>query len=429
MTSSMTRGVRHVVLIVLALVACSPPAPPRPAPSTTTEARERVRAGTSGDYPPLSLWKDDSPESKPAGFAPALLEAFGRSAKVDVAWTRFRWPELSADLAAGRFDIAADGITVRPERAVLGCFTVPIARGGAVLLLRRPVWATVGSGVDALDRRELRIAVNRGGHLERVTRSLFRAATITAIPDNAGVRTALAKGDVDAAMTNTFEAPRWADGLPGIERVGPLTRDVTALWVRADRADLAARLDEWLLDEEASGRLAELRRRTLGDAGSEGTATPLDGLLAATSERLALMPYVAAAKARSGKAVEDTAQEERVIAAGNDAVARAAVKLALAPPPSTRSGAFFRAQISAAKDVQQRSSSVESLHAYDLEKELRPAIARITTRMAFLVVRLGKTPRDQVLARTREALGDSGVSEAHVAELADAVAGLAGAAP
>ncbi len=62
-------------------------------------------------------------------------------ADCDVVWTRFKWPELIADLRAGQFDVAADGITVRPERSVAGRFTVPIARGGAVLLLRRPSWA------------------------------------------------------------------------------------------------------------------------------------------------------------------------------------------------------------------------------------------------------------------------------------------------
>jgi hypothetical protein len=32
-------------------------------------------------------------------------------------------------------------------------------------------------------------------------------------------------------ITNTFEAPRWAEGIEGVERIGPLTRDVVALYV------------------------------------------------------------------------------------------------------------------------------------------------------------------------------------------------------
>jgi cyclohexadienyl dehydratase len=210
--------------------------------------------GTSGDYPPFSSWKDDHAED----FAAALVGAFAAEQRIELSWTRFRWPALVPDLRAGRFDLAADGITVRPERSVAGRFTLPVARGGAVLLLRRPVWAQpaahAGPGLadaraalEALDRPELRVAVNHGGHLERVARSLLRRAQILAIPDNAAVRATLARREVDAALSNTFEAPRWAEGLEGVELLGPLTRDFVALYVRADKPELAARLDAFLL--------------------------------------------------------------------------------------------------------------------------------------------------------------------------------------
>lgn len=421
-----------LVLVVGIATACSPARPPpKPVPAAAKPAGKPavdavIHAGTSGDYPPLSHWSDGHPE----GFAPALLEAFARSSALEIAWARFTWPELTNDFRAGKFDVASDGITVRPERSVLGRFTVPIARGGAVLLLRRPQWARVpeaasDSPLKALDRPALRVVVNRGGHLERVTRGLFHEATVTAIPDNAGVRAALARGDADAAMTNTFEAPRWAEGLADVERVGPLTRDVTALWVRADREDLAERLDDWLLGIEANGELGRLRARELGPGGGAATALPVDALLAATTERLALMPFVSAAKQRTGKAVEDTAQEERVIAAAIDAVAKAAAKRALPPPPAARTAAFFRAQIEAAKDVQRRRMPDANAPAFSLETDLRPAIARITARMAFLLVRLPPRPdRSDIVAKTRRELAETGVDDEHVQALASALASL-----
>lgn len=414
-------------LLVGVASACAPGSPSvnaRPAsPVLAVESRAIVRAGTSGDYPPLSLWRDEHVE----GLAPALLDAFGSFRNVEVSWTRFKWPELTTDLKTGRFDVAADGITVRPERSILGRFTVPFARGGAILVLRRPSWVTTSgpTSVAVLDRPALRIGVNRGGHLERVTRSLFHAATIQAIADNSAVRAAFARGDVDAAMTNTFEAPRWAEGLSGVEQVGPLTRDITALWVRADRADLEEQLDEWLLEAEASGRLAELRRRTLGDASGGATALPLDALLAATAERLSLMPFVAAAKAREKKSLEDPAQETRVIASASELVARAATKRGVERPADARTAAFFRAQIEAAKNVQQHLPPDVGT-SYALETELRSAIARISARMAWLVVRLPRTlERSEVVAKTREALADSGVDQQHLEELAVSIADLA----
>ncbi len=421
-------GIRSTVALLLVLaLACGPASAPKPRapetshpPSAATSGATTLRAGTSGDYPPLSLWSADRPE----GYGPALLDAFATSAKVDVAWTRFKWPELTHDLLAGQFDVAADGITVRPERSVAGRFTVPIAWGGAVLLLRRPAWLPAGATTAAsLDRPGLRIAVNRGGHLERVTRAVFHAATIDAIPDNAGVRAALARGDADAAMTNTFEAPQWAEGL-GIERIGPLTHDVTSLWLRADRSDLAEHLDEWLLQEEENGRLGALRRRALGEAGAAPSALPLDALLAATLERLALMPFVAAAKQVTAKNVTDTAQEDRVIATALEAVKKAADKRAASAPDAARSAAFFRIQIEAAKDVQQHSPP-SATTSFALETELRPAIARITARMAFLIVRLPRgLTRAAVLARAKEVLAESGVDDRRIEELASALVSL-----
>src|SRR5262249_52375824 len=149
-------------------------------------ATAQVRAGTSGNYPPFSTWSGDHAEA----FAGALLGAFAGDKHVAVTWTRFRWPDLVGDLREGKFDLAADGITVRPERSVAGRFTVPVARGGAVLLLKRPAWAPRAPGakpldaIRALDRGELRVGVNRGGHLERVARRLFASARVVAIAEN-----------------------------------------------------------------------------------------------------------------------------------------------------------------------------------------------------------------------------------------------------
>lgn len=411
-----------VAALALVAAACASSPPSAPAAASAEPRGPSIRAGTSGDYPPLSEWRGDRPE----GFAPAVLEAFARASRREVAWTRFRWTELEGDLSAGRFDVAADGITVRPERSVIGRFTVPIARGGAVLLLRRPAWAKdAGASVDALDRRELRVVVNRGGHLERVARRLLRHADVQAVPDNGRVREVFAAGEADAAMTNTFEAPRWKAGLEGVEELGPLTHDVTALWIRADGPELEAALDAWLLDEEASGRLGALRAKWLGPGAAGPAARPVDALLAATAERLALMPLVAAAKKKAERAVEDAAQEERVLAAARETVARAAKDHRVAPPAAERVDAFFRAQIEAAKAVQEREAAPRSV-SFSLERDLRPAIARITARMAFLLVRVPRgTTREAVLSLARADLGDSGLPDEHVERIASALAAFA----
>ncbi len=427
---------RLLLALALIVAACTP----RAAATTGASASSAspvgtLRAGTSGDYPPLSRWTGDEP--RPLGFAPSLVEAFAASQRLDVAWTRFRWPGLVADLRAGKFDLAADGITVTVERSVTGRFTVPIARGGAVLLLRRPPWAPAGDGaggalaaVRAIDLPALRVVVNRGGYLERVTRGLLHHAHIEAIPDNAAVRDAFARHEADAAMTNTYEAPRWAEGLGDLESLGPLTHDVTALWVRADRGDLAERLDAWLLEEEETGRLGRLRTRDLGPGGGAATARPVSALLAATAERLALMPFVAAAKARSGQAVEDTAQEARVIAAARESVARAAAAHGVRSPPRDAVDAFFRAEIEGAKAIQERAPRDVPGAPLSLDADLRPAISRITSRMAFLVVRVPHgTAQAKVIAEARSVLAETGLGAARIDELAETITALGNSQP
>jgi cyclohexadienyl dehydratase len=435
----MTRAL-YVALLCL-LVACARPATAPSAPSTSpppapsVAIRAPLRAGTSGDYPPLSIWRDDRVE----GFAPALVGAFASAEKLELGWTRFRWPGLAQDLRSGRFDLAADGITVRPERSIGGRFSVPIARGGAVLLLRRrprsggaPAAAQDPlAQLAAIDRPDLHVVVNQGGHLEQVARSLLHAAEIRAIADNDAVRAAFANGEADAVMTNTFEAPRWAAEAPGVEQLGPLTQDVTAIWLRAERGDLADRLDAWLLDEEESGRLGAFRARWLGPGAGPRASSPVSALLAATEERLALMPYVAAAKRRAGNAVEDPAQEERVLVASANAVAKAAAARGEAPPHRDLVDAFFRAQIDAAKIVQQRAlaatSSARNLVPFSLDADLRPAIARISTRMASLVVRVPRgANRQAVLAEARTDLANSSLDGEQIEKLGRAIADLGG---
>ncbi len=404
---------RRLLLVLSVLVWACAPTP------VTPEAKSQLRAATSGDYPPLSSWTGAQPE----GFAPSLVGAFAAHEHVPVVWSRFRWPDLSSGITSDRFVLAADGITVRPERSIVGRFTIPIARGGAVLLLRRPSWAPPEArDLQALDRADLRIVVNAGGHLERVTRRLFHAATITAIPDNASVRNALARREADAAMTNTFEAPRWSAGLEGIDAIGPLTNDTTALFLRADESELEERIDAWLLDEEASGRLGALRAKTLGTTAP--VAEPVSALVAATAERLALMPFVAAAKKVSGQTVEDTAQEERVLAAARASVAKAAAAHRVPAPPVVAIDTFFRAQIELAKTVQDRAPTPLDAK-YSLAEQLRPAIARISARMAFLVVRLPRdVNREALVARARMDLADLEIDAARIDLLADAIVAL-----
>ncbi|EPX58343.1 hypothetical protein D187_004099 [Cystobacter fuscus DSM 2262] len=425
-SSPQVRPLRLLAGTVLALLAACAVQPRSLPPSSEPRV---LRVGTSSDYPPFSTLR----EGQASGFDAELMQAYASDRGYRLEWVRFRWPELVADLGAHRFDVATSGITVRPDRSLTGRYTVPVARNGALLLLRRPAWAPAAASppeeplalLRALDRPEFRLAVNRGGHLERVARAHFHHASIRAIPDNAAVREALANGEADAALTNTFEGPRWAEGLSGIERVGPFTRDVVALYVEPSRADLAAELDTWLLQQEASGALERIRARHLGPGATGPTATPVDALLAATAERLALMSRVATAKRRAGLPIEVPAQEARVLETARKEVHEAAAALGLAAPRDEAIITFFQAQMDAAKQIQLRAPDTAEAPVHSLDGELRPALARISARISTLVPRVpGGLEREATRRKAREELASTGLEGAEMDRLADALVEL-----
>ena len=146
-----SRGWRLVALLVVA-VGCVH-ARPRPLPP--------LKVGTTGDYPPFSVEHDGAFGGLDVEIALRFAAESGRRLEI----VRVPWRNLMRDLAAGRFELAIGGVTMRPERAVVGTFSRPIARTGAVVLARP---GSDGRAPDLLGRPGLRLAVNAGGHLERV---------------------------------------------------------------------------------------------------------------------------------------------------------------------------------------------------------------------------------------------------------------------
>ncbi len=407
------------------------------APQSRISPRPILRVGTSGDYPPFSEAVGGGGDvSAYRGFDIEVAAAFARDEGFEIEWVRFSWPELVSDLRADRFDVAMSGVTVRPERSAVGRFSIPVVDTGAVLLYRpSEKFDAVESlspaqALARFDRPDVRIAVNRGGHLERVARKLLGSASLETIADNAAVQRALAERRVDAVVTDTLEAPRWAKGIGSVARLGPLTRDRKAYWVAADRRDLARRLDAWLMAREADGSLDVLRHRELGIDRGQVTARPLDALLAAIDERLALMPWVAEAKRPTGRAVEDLKREEKVLAAARRNVAEHSDRGVGPKPDSAAVDNFYRAQIAAAKSIQRavlsRPPEFEAATS-DLSEVLRPALIRIGDRMAQLVVALRREP--EVSGRDIRALaerewGDGSLEKSEILSIARSLTGL-----
>lgn len=352
-------------------------------PATAGAPAGVLRVGTSGDYAPFSI--DPEGEAPLDGLDLALAHAYAAERGLRLEITRFKWPDLERRLAAGDFDVAMSGVTVRPDRSVLGRFTTPIVESGAVVLVRH---GASPPSLEDLGRPGVVLAVNEGGHLERAARARFPAATILAVADNAAVLGELVRCHAEGAITDTLEAPGWQARAPGLVATEPFTRDRKAWLVGAGVPELAADLDAWLAAKEADGTLAALRERWLPPGARAATATPLPALVAAIDERLALMPLVAEAKRAAGLPVLDPAQEARVLEVASQEVSRAAAAAARPAPTQACVTGLYRAQIDAAREVQEAvlAGPASTAARSDLGASLRPALARIGTRIAGALV-------------------------------------------
>ncbi len=346
-----------------------------------------LRVGTSGDYPPFSVVG----KTGPAGFEIEAARAYAAARGRTVQWVPFRWPELEHDLLAGRFDVAMSGVTVRPERLARSSMTLASSRTEAGLYLRR------GTGAPAGHDEGLRLAVNRGGHLERLARLRLPAAALRPIDDNRGLPHLLLSGEVDAIIADDAEAQSFP---PGLVRVRVLGSDRKAWWVAPGREGLAADLDDWLRSTSGAARLIDLRRQfnLVSPTVSDMAIRPVDDfVIDLIARRLALMPLVAAAKRRAAQVGSPPARHDAT-ARGADVTVRVAQREAEVRAQGRRRSrqacldqqAYARlveVQMGVARDLQQRMLEKPSTLAmqgagFSLEAELRPAIDRIDTQLA-----------------------------------------------
>ena len=211
-----------------------------------------------------------------------------------------------------------------------------------------------------------RVAVNRGGILERWTRERFGggASEITAVDDNLSLPGRLERNEIDAFVTDSFEVEHF--GRDGWRRRCEAPLDRKVFWVGPGRADeLGPAVDRWVQRNE---RWLEARREEWFGRGQR--RDELDHLLDLTARRLAFMPVIAVWKAERGVPIEDQERERLVLAAAEST----AVEFGLEPRPVRE---WFALQIDLAKAVQRRTAAAEP--TLDLD-EVRPALIRLGER-------------------------------------------------
>ncbi|MEO6005052.1 MAG: gamma subclass chorismate mutase AroQ [Opitutus sp.] len=212
-----------------------------------------LRVGTTGDYAPFS----DDHGGTLRGIDVHLAEDVAKSWGVTVVFVHTSWPTLMQDLERRRFDLAASGISITPERAQHADFSTPYIFDGKMPIARRENAARYSS-LESVDQPGVRVIVNPGGTNERFVREHLNQATIVVHPDNRTIFDEIVAGRADLMITDSIEVRLQSRRHPELQATvaEPFTRVGKAILL-PHRSDLTPRVDAWLAPKIAHGEVTE----------------------------------------------------------------------------------------------------------------------------------------------------------------------------
>lgn len=204
-----------------------------------------LKVGLTGDYAPYSFRaRDGSIKGADALMSAGIARALGVTLEI-VPTT---WKSLQDDLLSERFDIAAGGVTVTPDRAAVADFSLPLLRDGKRPIVRcadRDLFTTISS----INKPGVRVVVNPGGTNERFTRSNFPLSTVTIYPDNLTIFEELVAGHADVFVTDggevDYQSRRHVGVLCPASVPDSFDHSTKAYWMTRDHA-LKSAVDTYL---------------------------------------------------------------------------------------------------------------------------------------------------------------------------------------
>lgn len=200
---SLFRPIRHVAAIVLLFSATlSLPAHAQDGQSLLDGILGRgiLRVGTTGDYPPFS--ELDQASNVYRGYEIDVVTHLAADLGVTLEFVPTTWDTLAAGIQAGKYDLAASGITLTLDRLKQVGFSKPYLDSPLLPIVRTEDAGKYAAWRD-LDQDGIRIAVMSGTSAEGSAKANFAKAEIVSITAPALDYQELLAGKVDAAITDT----------------------------------------------------------------------------------------------------------------------------------------------------------------------------------------------------------------------------------
>jgi cyclohexadienyl dehydratase len=239
-------------LAVSAAILCALALPAAARPLAAIKADGTLRVGLTGDYAPFSL---RGPDGKIAGADVSMAEALAKSLGVKLAIVPTTWKTLKDDLVADKYDVGMGGISVTPDRAAVGDYSVAVSHDG-----KRPIVRCADkdkyTSVAAIDKPDVKVIVNPGGTNERFAKANLTHATLEVFPDNKTIFEQVAAGKADVMVTDGAEVDYQSRRHPGVLCPAAVKDSFDhadkAYWMTKDAA-LKAAVDAWLVKALAAG--------------------------------------------------------------------------------------------------------------------------------------------------------------------------------
>jgi cyclohexadienyl dehydratase len=226
------------------------PAGARPLAAIKTDGTLRV--GLTGDYAPYSLRGADGAI---AGADVTMAQLLAKSLGVKLAIVPTAWKTLKGDLIADKFDVAMGGVSVTPDRAAVGDYSIPVMHDGKRPIVRCGDKDKYNS-IAAIDKPEVKVVVNPGGTNERFAKAHFTHAHVDVHPDNRTIFEEVAKGHDDLMVTDgaevDYQSRRHAGVLCPAAVKDSFDHFDKAYWMTKDAA-LKSAVDAWLKKSLSAG--------------------------------------------------------------------------------------------------------------------------------------------------------------------------------
>lgn len=246
-----------MLLLLIGLAACNS----RSSSWPRIQEAGVLRVGLDPTYPPFEV--DSSGEL--SGLDVDLARAIGADLGLEVAFSYFGYDGLYDALATGQIDVLLSALVVDPARTQDFAYSEPYFNAGQILLV--PVEETAVAAMTDLANHRLAVELGAQSHVEALAWS-HKLAGLTVQPYSTPEEalTAVSDGRADAALMDGVNGRLLLQAHPNLRRTGePITVEPYAFVTRIEDGDLLDQLNASLGRLQASGELAAITARWLGE--------------------------------------------------------------------------------------------------------------------------------------------------------------------